>query len=162
MTMDPTPEFSSLDYNRDAPIPPEGDSEPHGPGPEVMDANTLAGDTVVNPAGEDLGKIKAIMLDVAHGRVAYAVLSFGGFLGAGNKLFAIPWKALTLDPVEKRFVLDASKERLEAARGFDKDHWPAMVDREWATDLHTFYDVEPYWAESTWDERDDPLSQSSG
>jgi hypothetical protein len=58
------------------------------------------------------------------------MLSFGGFLGAGGKLFAIPWKALTLDPAEKRFVLDASKERLEAARGFDKDHWPAMVDRD--------------------------------
>jgi len=62
----------------------------NGPGPEVMDAATLSGDAVVNASGEDLGKIEAIMLDVQSGRIAYAVLSFGGFLGMGAKLFAIP------------------------------------------------------------------------
>ena len=67
-----------------------------GPGPEVMDAATLIGDKVVNAAGESLGEIEAIMLDVRSGRIAYAVLSFGGFLGMGSKLFAIPWNALTL------------------------------------------------------------------
>ena len=67
-----------------------------GPGPEVMDAATLIGDNVVNSSGEDLGKIEAIMLDVTSGRIAYAVLSFGGFLGMGTKLFAIPWPALEI------------------------------------------------------------------
>src|SRR5438105_7274220 len=71
-----------------------------GPGPEVMDADTLIGDAVVNSSGEDLGKIEAIMLDVTSGRIAYAVLSFGGFLGMGSKYFAIPWAALTLDTDE--------------------------------------------------------------
>ena len=116
-----------------------------GPGPFVMDAATLDGDIVVNPAGEDIGKIEAIMLDVAAGRVAYAVLSFGGFFGIGSKLFAIPWSAFTLDAVENRFLLDISKERLESAPGFDEDHWPAMADRRWATDVHAYYDVQPYW-----------------
>ncbi len=101
-----------------------------------MDAATLDGDNVVNSAGEDIGKIEAIMLDVAAGRIAYAVLSFGGFFGIGSKLFAIPWSALTLDAAEKRFLLDISKERLESAPGFDKDHWPAMADRRWATEVH--------------------------
>jgi sporulation protein YlmC with PRC-barrel domain len=117
----------------------------NGPGPEVMDADTLIGDSVVNAAGEDLGEIKAIMLDVESGRVAYAVLSFGGFLGMGNKLFAIPWSALTLDADEKRFVLDVEKERLDVAPGFDKDHWPAMADASWAAKLHEYYGVKPYW-----------------
>ena len=116
-----------------------------GPGPFVMDAATLDGDNVVNSAGEDIGKIEAIMLDVAAGRIAYAVLSFGGFFGIGSKLFAIPWSALTLDAVEHRFLLDISKERLESAPGFDEDHWPAMADRRWATDVHAYYDVNPYW-----------------
>jgi len=128
-----------------------------GPGPDIMDAATLKGDDVVNSAGDDLGSIEAIMLDVASGRVAYAVLSFGGVLGMGDKLFAIPWSALTLDTREKRFILDVPKERLEAAPGFDKDHWPSMADRTWANEIHTYYDVTPYW-----DERDDPLSASSG
>ncbi len=116
-----------------------------GPGPAIMDANTLTGDTVVNAAGEDLGKIEAIMLDVGAGRIAYAVLSFGGFLGMGAKLFALPWAALTLDAREKRFVLDASKEKLENAEGFDKDSWPRMADPEWAARVHTYYGVTPYW-----------------
>ena len=110
-----------------------------GPGPEVMDATTLTGDSVVNAAGENLGTIEAIMLDVASGRVAYAVLSFGGFLGLGAKLFALPWTALTLDAAEKRFVLDASKEKLENAEGFDKDRWPSMADPEWAARLHAYW-----------------------
>lgn len=120
-----------------------------GPGPEVMDAATLIGDKVVNAKEENLGKIEAIMLDVTTGRIAYAVLSFGGFLGMGTKLFAIPWFALTLDAAEKRFVLDVSKERLENAPGFDKDHWPSMADRTWATELHAYYDVAPYWNEES-------------
>jgi sporulation protein YlmC with PRC-barrel domain len=120
-------------------------SRADGPGPYIMDADTLIGDNVVNAAGEDLGEIKAIMLDVESGRVAYAVLSFGGFLGMGNKLFAIPWSALTLDADEKRFVLDIAKDRLDNAPGFDKDHWPAMADASWARHLHEYYDVRPYW-----------------
>ncbi len=116
-----------------------------GPGPEVMDAATLIGDSVVNASGEDLGKIEAIMLDVISGRIAYAVLSFGGFLGMGAKLFAIPWSALTLDAGEKRFILNVPKERLENAPGFDKDHWPSMADSTWATQIHAYYEVRPYW-----------------
>src|SRR5512144_1443094 len=123
----------------------KGSSTADGPGPEVMDAATLIGDSVVNDAGEDLGKIEAIMLDVTTGKIAYAVLSFGGFLGMGDKLFAIPWSALTLDAEQKCFVLNVAKERLENAPGFDKDHWPSMADPTWATDVHTYYNARPYW-----------------
>ncbi|WP_432540242.1 PRC-barrel domain-containing protein, partial [Kineococcus sp. SYSU DK024] len=68
-----------------------------GPGPELMGADTLEGDRVVNTRGEDLGKITDNMLDVQRGRIAYAVLSVGGFLGIGDKLFAVPWGAMALD-----------------------------------------------------------------
>ena len=122
-----------------------GTEHGEGPGPEVMDANTLIGDSVVNDSGEDLGKIEAIMLDVSAGRIAYAVLSFGGCLGMGNKLFAIPWSAFTLDTDQECFVLNVAKERLEGAPGFDKDHWPSMADPTWASDLHTYYNARPYW-----------------
>jgi sporulation protein YlmC with PRC-barrel domain len=125
----------------------DGHKRSNGPGPNIMDAATLTGDSVVNVAGEDVGKIEAIMLDVTSGQIGYAVLSFGGFLGMGKKLFALPWCALTLDAVEKRFILDASKEKLENAEGFDKDHWPSMADPAWATQLHSYYNVTPYWDE---------------
>ena len=93
---------------------------------------------------QDLGDIKEIMLDMATGRVAYAVLSYGGFLGMGNKLFAVPWKALMLDTANKRFVLDVAQERLESAPGFDKDQWPDMADTTWAKEVHDYYGVTPY------------------
>ena len=124
-------------------------SDPHrtaeGPGPEIMSADTLEGNDVRNPQGEDLGKIEHIMIDVLNGRVAYAVLSFGGVFGIGDKLFAIPWTALQLDTDNKCFVLSTSKDRLKQAEGFDKDHWPSMADQRWATGVHQFYSARPYW-----------------
>jgi sporulation protein YlmC with PRC-barrel domain len=114
-----------------------------GPGPSLMGADTLLGDGVVNGANEDLGDIKEIMLDMNTGQVAYAVLAFGGFLGMGEKLFAVPWQALHLDTVNKRFVLDVEKERLTNAPGFNKDAWPDMADVQWANQVHSFYGTDP-------------------
>jgi len=116
-----------------------------GPGPAVMAAGTLTGDGVVNNSGESLGEIKEIMIDVRSGKIAYAVLSFGGFLGMGDKLFAIPWHALQLDPTEKQFILNVSPEHLKNAPGFDKDHWPSMANEQWARDIHSYYSEPPYW-----------------
>jgi sporulation protein YlmC with PRC-barrel domain len=114
-----------------------------GPGPALMGADTLLGDSVVNGADEDLGDIKEIMLDMNTGQVAYAVLGFGGFLGMGEKLFAVPWQALHLDTVNKRFVLNIEKERLKHAPGFDKHAWPDMSDVQWANQVHSFYGTDP-------------------
>ena len=110
-----------------------------GPGPRLMGADTLIGDDVYNTKDEDLGDIKEIMLDMQTGKVAYAVLTFGGFLGMGEKLFAVPWEALKLDTANHRFTLDIDKDRLKDAPGFDADHWPAMADTAWATGVHKFY-----------------------
>jgi sporulation protein YlmC with PRC-barrel domain len=114
-----------------------------GPGPALMGADTLIGDKVVNGSDEDLGEIKEIMLDMNTGQVAYAVLSFGGFLGMGEKLFAVPWQALHLDTVNKRFVLNVDKERLKTAPGFNPDAWPDMGDISWSNQIHTFYGTDP-------------------
>jgi sporulation protein YlmC with PRC-barrel domain len=126
-----------------------GPDSRHGPGPHLMGADTLIGNDVYNKNSDDLGDITEIMLDMRSGRVAYAVLSFGGFLGMGDKLFAVPWAALKLDTVNKRFVLDVSKERLESAPGFDKAHWPDMADTAWQKDIHAYY--------GTTADRDTPL-----
>ena len=113
-----------------------------GPGPELMGADTLNGNDVYNSDGEDLGDIKEFMIEMATGKVAYAVLSFGGMLGMGDKLFAVPWKALTLDTVNKRFTLNVPKASMQDAPGFDKDHWPSMADDSWASGVHKFYGTE--------------------
>jgi sporulation protein YlmC with PRC-barrel domain len=114
-----------------------------GPGPELMSAQTLVGNEVYNQEGEALGDIKEIMLDMRNGKVGYAVLSFGSFLGMGEKLFAVPWDALRLDTEEKRFVLDVDKDRLKKAPGFDQDNWPDMADPSWASSIHAYYGIKP-------------------
>jgi sporulation protein YlmC with PRC-barrel domain len=114
-----------------------------GPGPALMGAGTLIGEDVANSQDESLGDIKEIMLDMRSGQVAYAVLSFGGFLGVGEKLFAVPWNALQLDTVNKRFILNIDKEHLKAAPGFDPDAWPDMSDATWANQIHNFYGTTP-------------------
>jgi sporulation protein YlmC with PRC-barrel domain len=116
-----------------------------GPGPEVMAASDFEGEDVVNHQGETLGDIEEIMLDVRSGRIAYAVLAAGGFLGIGEKYFAIPWGALTLDTDRKCFILNVDKDRLLNAPGFDKDHWPSMADQKWAGEVHSYYGTQPYW-----------------
>jgi sporulation protein YlmC with PRC-barrel domain len=113
----------------------------------VLSAGTLAGDRVRNSTGEDLGKVNEIMIDIPAGRVAYAVLSFGGFLGMGDKLFALPWSVLTVDEDEKCFVLDIDKKILEKAPGFDKDSWPDMADTAWGSSIYSYYGTKPYWQE---------------
>ena len=85
------------------------------------------------------------MVDVNTGRVAYAVLSFGGVLKMGNKLFAIPWEALRLDAQNKQFILNVDKTRLENATGFDKDNWPDMADARFGTTIYQHYGFRPYW-----------------
>jgi len=113
--------------------------------PQVLSASTLSGDKVVNPEGEKLGEVKDLVIDLDTGRVAYAVLSFGGFLGMGDKLFAVPWEALRLSTEEHQFYLDVDKERLKEAPGFDKDHWPSTADREFMGTVYSYYGYKPYW-----------------
>jgi sporulation protein YlmC with PRC-barrel domain len=116
-----------------------GGPETGGPGPGLMGATTLVGDDVCNPHGQDVGEIKEIMLDMRSGQIAYAVLSFGGFLGMGEKLFAVPWRALKLDTENKRFVLNVDQDRLKDAPGFHKSNWPDMADQSWAREIHAYY-----------------------
>lgn len=121
-----------------------GPDQRHGPGPRLMGAETLVGNDVFNKDGDSLGDIKEIMLDMRTGRIGYAVLSFGGFFGMGEKLFAVPWTALSLDTEYKRFVLDVDKDRLKSAPGFDKKIWPDMADETWSQGIHSYYGTTPY------------------
>lgn len=119
--------------------------------PQVLSATTLMGNRVVNPQGEELGKIEEFMIDLHTGRINYAVLSFGGFLGFGDKLFAIPWEALTVNTDNHTFSLNVEKEQLKNAPGFDKDNWPdgAQYETGWLLDVYNYYGYTPYWMSET-------------
>jgi sporulation protein YlmC with PRC-barrel domain len=110
-----------------------------GPGPHIMAADTLTGEDVRSESGESLGKVTHIMLDITHGTIAYAVLSFGSFLGLGEKLFAIPWSSFALDVENRWLVLNVDKQRLKKAPGFNKDQWPSMANPAWAAEVDGYY-----------------------
>lgn len=114
--------------------------------PEVLSATTIIGNDVVNKEGKTLGEVEEIMFDRHTGDVAYAVLSFGGFLGMGEKYFAVPWRAMTVNTVDRNCILDVAEDRLKNAPGFDKDDWPASANREFLDQVHKFYDVQPYYS----------------
>ncbi|MFO7649341.1 PRC-barrel domain-containing protein [Halomonas campaniensis] len=108
-------------------------------GATLLSATTITGDDIFNMKDENLGKIQDIMLDMEEGAIRYVVLATGGFLGMGDRLFAIPWKALQHDPTNRRFLLDVEVDRLKNAPGFDKDQWPNMADPTWNSTVETFY-----------------------
>jgi len=105
---------------------------------KCLTATSIIGDKVRNPQGENLGAIKEIMLNVRTGKVEYYVIEFGGFLGIGEKFFAIPFELLTIDPEDQVFIFDQPKAKLESAPGFDKMHWPE-------TNIH-YYDADAHWS----------------
>jgi sporulation protein YlmC with PRC-barrel domain len=113
---------------------------------DIYRTSKVIGAAVENPQGEKLGDIRDIVLDPTTGRIRYAVLGAGGFLGIGEKYFAIPWTALTSKAGEKGdFILNIDQEKLKNAPGFDKDNWPNMTDRSWAEQVYTYYGAKPYW-----------------
>lgn len=129
--------------------------------PRVLSATTITGDKVINTAGEQLGTIKELMIDLDGGLIAYAVLSFGGILGMGDKLFAIPWEAFSIDTDNHTFILNVDKEVLENAPGFDKDNWPdnAKYEAGWLLGVYEYYGYSPYWMPDE-DEEDEFQDQS--
>lgn len=127
-----------MSYERDA-AGSYVDQGHQGPGPRLMGADTLIGDHIHNMQNEHLGTVKEIMLDMQTGRISYVVMASGGVLTIGEKLFAVPWEALALDPANHQLRLNIAKERIEAAPGFDKDNWPDMANDAWATEVHSYY-----------------------
>lgn len=107
--------------------------------PRFLSASTLNGDAVKNRQGDSLGDLKDIMIDTTNGKIAYGVLSFGGVLGMGEKLFAVPWDAIEVDGKNKQLLLDVAKDRLKDAPGFDKDHWPNFADKTFANQVRDYY-----------------------
>lgn len=111
--------------------------------PKLLSATSITRDKVVNDAGEELGKIEDLMLDIDEGRISYAVVAFGGPLK--QKLFAVPWPAFQISFHDKKFVLNVPKEKLNDAPGFDKGNWPEEPNSQWLEEVYRYYGCEPYW-----------------
>jgi len=117
----------------------------------ILDSTKVIGAKVENPLGENLGKIESVMLDFDEGRILYAVLSFGGFLGMGDKLFPVPVEALMFKKDDKgsvdKVIFDVDKDKLKSAPGYDRNTLPNYADRKFATNVYIHYGYDPYWEE---------------
>lgn len=102
-------------------------------------ASKIAGITVTNPENDDVGEIMDVVIDLEDGDVAYAVLHFRAWFQ--DKLFAVPWRALTLihDEDGQHFKLDTTRERLKSAPGFDTDDWPDVASNDWREEVDAHY-----------------------
>jgi len=109
--------------------------------PDIVKGSKIIGKPVQNLEGKDLGKIEDLAIDELDGDIRYAVLSFGGVLGLGEKYFAIPWEALALSNDRKHFVLDLEEKVLAKAPGFNRDKWPDFADPEYHVTIYDFYNI---------------------
>ncbi|HLH48659.1 MAG TPA: PRC-barrel domain-containing protein [Roseiarcus sp.] len=115
----------------------------------LIAADKVQGTTVYNTAGENLGSIQDVMIDKKSGNVAYAIMSFGGFLGIGNKYHPLPWSMLKYDTSKGGYVVNLSRSVLEKAPNYAAGNPPAWGNREYETSIHDYYGVSPYWG-SMW------------
>lgn len=106
---------------------------------KFLTATSVMSNNIVNLKGEELGEVKDVMLDVNRGRIEYLVMSAGGFLGIGEKLFAIPFTMVYVHPNEHSFIFDYDEKLIKEAPGFDKDHWPN-------TNSHDMESSRQYWS----------------
>jgi len=114
----------------------------------LVRASDVIGEDVNNPGDDDLGDVKELVLDPQRGRVTYFVLSSGGFLGLGDKLFAIPWEELDVlrkDKGDLRLVLDVDKARLEKSPEYKEAEWIHMRDPVYVKSVYDYYDCHCYW-----------------
>jgi len=109
----------------------------------------LIGLNIQNSEGKSVGEINDLVIDSSTGKVSYAAVTYGGFLGVGDKLFAVPFEAFTVrrnpdDPQDSDdyvMVLDVTTQQLEGAQGFDQDHWPSFADKNLVRDLEKRYRI---------------------
>lgn len=112
---------------------------------DIASAEAITGIDVENLQGDDLGEIEALVIDLGTGRIVYAMMEYGGWLGMGEELAAVPWKALTPAPGEREFRLDITQDQLKTIPRFAPDDWSQTLDRQWLADVYARYGEKPYW-----------------
>ena len=111
----------------------------------VISASMVTGTNVYNTEGDHLGEIHDVMLDKRSGRIAYAIMSFGGFLGIGEQYHPLPWATLKYDTRQGGYVVGLTREQLQGAPAFGISDSPAWGDRAYETRIHDYYKTAPYW-----------------
>ena len=112
----------------------------------LISAGKVQGTNVYNTQGESLGEVYDVMIDKRSGKIAYAVMSFGGILGMGKDYHPLPWNTLKYDTRQGGYVVGLTKQQLESAPHYRRDETPAWGDRSYEQGLQDYYKAAPYWA----------------
>lgn len=120
-------------------------SDPRDPAGRLIGAGQVNGTAVYDPNGAKLGTIDDVMIDKISGRIAYAVMSFGGFLGIGDKRHPVPWTALHYDESLGGFIVNINRQQLEGAPNFNTGEVPTWSDEVWGRRVHEYYQAPPFW-----------------
>jgi sporulation protein YlmC with PRC-barrel domain len=115
------------------------------PSGHLIAAKQVQGTTVYNTGLEKLGSVEDVMIDKATGRIAYAILSFGGFLGIGDRYYPLPWEKLTYNTEVGGYVVDIDREVLEGAPSYTDNATAEWNDDAWGRGVYTYYGVHPFW-----------------
>jgi sporulation protein YlmC with PRC-barrel domain len=118
---------------------------PQDPSGRLISADRVQGTAVYDPAGEKLGSVRELMIDKQSGRIAYAILSFGGFLGVGDRSHPMPWQTLRYDTELGGYVVDLDRSVLEGAPAYAADQSAALDDESFARNVDSHYGVESLW-----------------
>lgn len=111
---------------------------------DLIASDKVDGTRVFDPRGEHIGSIERLLVEKRSGKVSYAVLSFGGFLGIGNDHYPLPWSKLNYDTELGGYRVDITKEQLEGAPRYEQesdDYWTEENGRR----VYDYYGVTPYW-----------------
>jgi len=117
----------------------------NNPSGHLIGANQVQGTTVYDLAGEKLGSVQDVMIDKRSGRIAYAILSFGGFLGIGDQYHPLPWEKLKYDTEKGGYVVDIDRETLQGSPSYTDDATANWSDETWGRNVYAYYGVHPYW-----------------
>ena len=116
------------------------------PNHRCISSEDVQGTDVYDMGGNNIGEIDHLIIDKMSGRVAYAVMSFGGFMGLGHSHYPIPWSSLNYDPSLSGFRTNITEQQLRDAPEFSDDSWQ---DRDWETRTHQHYGTHAYWETRT-------------
>jgi sporulation protein YlmC with PRC-barrel domain len=114
------------------------------PSGKLIAAHKVQGATVYSTALEKLGSVEDLMIDKASGRIAYAVLSFGGFLGIGDRFYPLPWEKLAYNKELGGYVVDVDRGTLEGAPSYTDEATASWHDEDWGRSVHAHYGVPPF------------------
>jgi sporulation protein YlmC with PRC-barrel domain len=111
----------------------------------LIASDKVEGMPVFRPSGERIGTIARVMIDKLTGKVAYAVMSFGGFMGIGEDYYPLPWSLLKYDANLDGYAVDLREDQLKGAPKYSKDESWDWANRRRGKNIHDYYNVPPYW-----------------